>query len=110
MYTLTPGMCLSCASHVLRMCFTCASHVLHISYVCCQNLFSSLRGLQGNVWVRSVKREGLDSKALRARNERKRLTKLDKLKQKNMENTQTCADIQIFQYFVYSQIIFAGSP
>ena len=57
MYTLTPGMCLSCASHVL-----------HISYVCCQNLFSSLRGLQGNVWVRSVKREGLDSKALRARN------------------------------------------
>lgn len=91
------------------MCFRCASH-FYISYVCCQNLFSSLRGLQGNVWVRSVKREGLDSKALRARNERKRLTKLDKLKQKNMENAQTCADIQIFQYFVYSRIILAGSP
>lgn len=94
---------LGCAFHVLHMCFTFLMYVVRIFSA----LWEACRAMSGcgvssvKAWTRRHWGQGT---------ERKRLTKLDKLKHKNMENAQTCADIQIFQYFVYSQIILAGSP
>ena len=94
-----------------------ASHARHIVSVCfCQNLFSSLRpdlpGLQGNVWVRSVKREGLDSKALRARNWKElkgTFTKLDKARQVK-KTWKTRKHSKSFKHVEYIWVIPAGSP